>query len=178
MVAVAQEPPSDEFVQLFTRHQRRVYLHILAQVPNPVEAEEILQETNVVIWNKYRQFEAGTNFFAWAARIASYEVMKHRDRRRRDRLSFSSELVAQIAAESLESADTLGQRRQALMHCLGKLSPRDRDLVQQRYAPGQSGKDLAERVGRPANSVYQSLSRIRRALFECVNRRLTEEASA
>lgn len=178
MVAVAQQPPSDDFVQLFTRHQRRVYLYILAQVPNPVEAEEILQETNVVIWNKFQQFQSGTNFFAWAARIASFEVMKYRDRRRRERLCFSSELVAQIAAESLENADHLGRRRQALMQCLSKLSSRDRELVQSRYAPGESGKGLAERVGRPANSVYQSLSRIRRALFECVNRSLAEEANA
>ncbi len=44
--------PADEFVQLFTKWQRRLFLFILAQVPNLVEAEEILQETNLVIWRK------------------------------------------------------------------------------------------------------------------------------
>ena len=77
--------PREEFIKLFTRYQRRVFLFILSQVPSPVDAEEIHQETNVVVWNKFDQFELGTNFFAWACRIASYEVLKYREKRRRDR---------------------------------------------------------------------------------------------
>ena len=42
--------PKEEFIKLFTRYQRRVFLFILSQVPNPVDAEEIHQETNVIIW--------------------------------------------------------------------------------------------------------------------------------
>ena len=36
--------PAEDFVQLFTKWQRRLFLFILAQVPNLVDAEEILQE--------------------------------------------------------------------------------------------------------------------------------------
>jgi RNA polymerase sigma-70 factor (ECF subfamily) len=45
-----------------------------------------------------------------------------------------------------------------------------------RYAPGETGKNLAEQIGRPSNSVYQSLGRIRRTLMECIQRRLAAEA--
>lgn len=168
--------PSEEFVQLFSRHQRRIYLYILAQVPHPVDAEEILQETNVVIWSKFRKFELGTNFFAWACQIANYEVLKYRDRRRRDRLLFSDDFVRQVADEAIADLDELDHRRRALMQCLAKLRPDDRELIQRRYAPGASGKSVAELLDRPVNSVYQSLGRIRRALLECIHRRLTGEA--
>lgn len=167
--------PSEEFVQLFSRNQRRIYLHILGQVGNPNDAEEILQETNVVIWSKFDRFELGTNFIAWTFQIANFEVLKFRDRRRSNRLVFSEDVIEAIAEDSEESQDDLDLRRAALTECLGKLRPSDRELIQTRYAPGNKGKDVAEVLGRPSNSVYQSIGRIRKTLFECINRRLSAE---
>ncbi|WP_166828696.1 sigma-70 family RNA polymerase sigma factor [Thalassoroseus pseudoceratinae] len=170
------EPPvPEEFVQLFTRNQRRLYLFILAQCPNPVEAEEILQETNVVIWRKFRQFEMGSSFLAWAGRIAHYEVLKFRERRHRDRHRFSDEFVKHVAEEALEESDQLEARRMALLNCLQKLRASDRELIRHRYATGHSGQDVADQLDRPVNSIYQSLSRIRRTLMECINRQLSTE---
>ena len=164
--------PDAEFIKEFTRNQRPVFLFILSQISNPAEAEEILQETNLVIWNKCEQFEPGTNFKAWACQIARYEVLKWLDRHRRDKHYFNDELMQQIAEETLEDSEEWELRREALATCLNKLNPEDRELVQLRYAPGQSGKGAAEEVGRPVNSVYQSLGRIRRALLECIQRQI------
>ena len=164
--------PDPEFVQLFTHHQRRLFLYILSQIPNPIEAEEVQQETNVVIWSKFAQFRSGTNFLAWVSQIANFEVMKYRSRKKRDRMKFSDEFLETVSRESLERSDELEDRQKALAECIEKLRPRDRELIQQRYAPGEKGKHLAEQIGRPANSVYQSLGRIRRSLMECIQRRL------
>tara|TARA_Y100001960_G_scaffold316146_1_gene382669 strand:+ start:3200 stop:3787 length:588 start_codon:yes stop_codon:yes gene_type:complete len=169
--------PKEEFIKLFTRYQRRVFLFILSQVPNPVDAEEIHQETNVIIWRKFDRFELGTNFLAWACQIANYEVLKFRSRQRRDRHLFSDEFVRQVASDAIEQAEDLEQRRQYLAACLGKLRSNDRELIQQRYSAGESGKSVAELIGRPTNSVYQSLSRIRRTLLECVNRQIRTQAT-
>ena len=168
--------PGEEFVELFSRHQRRVYLYILAQIPNVVDAEEILQETNIVTWRKFGQFQPGSNFFAWACQIATYEVLRYRQRKRRDKLQFSDEFVQRIAADSLTRGDDLELRREAMVFCLGRLRAKDRELIQRRYAPGENGKTTAAHLGRPVNAVYQSLGRIRRALQECVTRRLSAEA--
>ena len=54
-------------------------------------------------------------------------------------------------------------RRLALLACLGKLRKADRELIEERYASGENGLSVARKLGRPANSVYQSLGRIRRA---------------
>lgn len=169
-------PPDAEFVELFTKHQRRLFLLILAQIHDPIEAEEVLQNVNVIIWKKCGQFQPGTNFLAWAAAIVNYEVLKYRTRRVRDKLVFSEEFLASVAAEAVERSEELEQRRTALKDCIQKLRNQDRDLIQQRYAPGETGKNLAEQIGRPANSVYQSLGRIRRTLMECIQRRLAAEA--
>lgn len=172
-------PPNEEFVQLFTRSQRRLYLFILAQVPRPDDAEEILQNANVVIWNKCDQFEPQSNFLAWAMKIAGYEILKFRQRHARDRLQFSDEFVSRVAAAMEVDADVVDRRRQALATCLGKLRADDRELIRQRYATGGSGKAVAKALRRPANSVYQSIGRIRQLLLDCVERqlRLTEPTS-
>ena len=169
-------PPDEEFVRLFTRHQRPLFLYLLARVPNPVEAEEILQETNIVIWRKFEQFVPGSNFLAWAMQIAKYEVLKYRERHQRDKLQFSEEAVSQLADEEAEDPAYWEARRQALAKCLGKLRAKDRELIERRYSPGQSGLGVAELMERPVNSVYQSLGRIRRTLLECIQRELAAEA--
>jgi RNA polymerase sigma-70 factor, ECF subfamily len=168
--------PSEGFVQLFSRNQRRIYLHILKQVGSPNDAEEILQETNVVIWNKFHRFELGTNFVAWSFQIANFEVLKYRDKKRSNRLVFSGELLEVIAQESEEQEDDLDLRRAALQECLRSLRAADRELIQQRYQPGNTGEGVARQLDRPINSVYQSIGRIRKTLFECINRRLAAGA--
>jgi RNA polymerase sigma-70 factor, ECF subfamily len=177
-VAADSQPlgvPDGTFIQLFTRSQRRIYLFILSQVGNTNDAEEILQDANVIVWSKYQQFQAGTNFVAWACQIAMFEIMKFRTRRKREKLQFSDEFVSRVAEKVAEDADVLETRRSALSVCLSKLRPKDLELIQSRYAPGENGKKVAQELGRPSNSVYQSLGRIRRALLECVSRRLAAE---
>lgn len=165
-----------EFVRLFSKNQRRLFLYILSQLGNAEEAEEVLQETNLVIWAKRAKFEAGTNFLAWVYRIASYEIMKSRQRHNRQKLHFNDELVQQIAQVSEENLGEMESRQIALRRCLGKLRAKDRELITKRYRPNALGKDVAEATGRPSNSVYQSLGRIRRTLMECIRRELAMEA--
>ncbi len=168
-------PPSEEFIQLFTKAQRQLYLFILAQTGNAQIAEEVLQETNLVIWSKYSQFEPGTNFMAWVRQIAVYEVLKWRQKRSRDKLTFSDDFVQRVAESFTPPAEQIERRQVALERCLEKLNTQDRKLIEQRYQPGISGKELANSLGRPPNSVYQSLGRIRKTLLECVQRTLTVE---
>lgn len=169
-------PPSEEFVQLFTQAQRQLYLFILSQVGRTQAAEEILQETNLVIWSKYLQFEPGSNFMAWVRQIAVYEVLKWRQKKSRDKLTFSDEFVQSVAHSFEQTPLDIERRQQALQQCLSKLNEQDRELIEQRYQPGMTGKDVANSLGRPPNSVYQSLGRIRKLLLECVQRTIALES--
>lgn len=168
--------PSEEFIQLFTQAQRSLYLFILAQIGGTQAAEEILQETNLVIWSKYSQFEIGTSFTAWVRQVAVYEILKWKQRKSRDKLTFSDEFVTAIAANFGDQPEHVEQQQLALEQCLKKLNHQDRELIEKRYEPGMSGKTVAELLGRPPNSVYQSLGRIRKILMECVQRTLAVES--
>jgi RNA polymerase sigma-70 factor (ECF subfamily) len=185
MVTVVSEPhssgsgpedrpgPPEDFVRLFTQAQRPLYLFLLPLVSSATDADEVLQETNVVILSKWRQFEPGTNFIAWCRAIARLEVFRFR-RSRHHRVHLLGDDVVELLASDMEEqhVSDLDQRRGALTECLGRLRPADRDLIQRRYAPGATGDEVAHQLGRPANSVYQSIGRVRRVLLECIRRRM------
>lgn len=138
----------------------------------------MLQETNVIILQKWPQFELGTNFLAWSRAIARLEVFRFR-RSRHHRLTFLEEDILELVAKRSESVseETL-QRQQALSDCIDRLRPKDKELIQLRYSEGASGDSVAKALARPANSVYQSLGRIRKVLSECVKHRMAEPGPA
>lgn len=168
-----QTAPSEEFVRLFTQSQRPLYLFILPLVHTAADADEVLQETNVVMLSKWTQFEPGTNFLAWCRAIARLEVFRFR-RSRHHRMYLLGDDVAELLADEMEEqASDLEQRRDALAECISKLRAPDQELIRRRYSVGSTGDNVAQQLGRPANSVYQSLGRIRRVLLECIRRRMT-----
>lgn len=175
---LTQSGPGEEFVRVFTQSQRALYLYILPLVPCVADAEEVLQETNVVIWSKWSQFTPGTNFVAWGRAIARLEVFRYR-RRKDNRLHLlGDDVVELIADHAARQENNFDLRRDALAGCVSKLREKDRELIRRRYLGDVTGDEVAEQLGRPANSVYQSLGRIRRVLVECVRRQLAETGAA
>jgi RNA polymerase sigma-70 factor (ECF subfamily) len=146
-------------------------------LPDHLEAEEVFQRVSVVLWSKFDDFELGTNFWGWAARVAQLEVHDYRKRRKRERLQFWGEdVIDSVAAAYLRNSDLLQRQRQALGACLEKLALRDRELIALRYGAEQvTTKHLAERLGRPLVTLYKALSRIRGNLYECIQRTLAHE---
>ncbi len=165
----------EKFVELLTGHQRQLYLYIVTLLSGTTEADDVLQSVNMVIWSKIDEFEPGTNFTAWAYRIAYFEVLAFRKRlANRGHMLFSSELMQTMADERNEEAQIaqLEERRRALDGCLAKLRDSDRDLLARRYYAGSTVKELADEAARPLNSIYRSLERVRMTLLECIQRSL------
>ena len=164
-----------EFGQQITALQRQLYLYILTLVAQPADAEDILQETNRVAWEKADEYKPDTNFSAWAYRIAYFEVRTFRKRTARETLRFDDTVFEQLADEATRAVDESIDRRHALRHCMSELSDDDRDLISRRYLEGATAADVARQVDRSAKSVCQSMARIRRKLLACIERYLARE---
>lgn len=162
----------EAFVRLFAAHEPMVLGFVMTLVPNWDDAAEILQEASVVAWRKFDEFQQGTSFLNWLYRIAELEVRSFWSRRKRERVQFSDNLVRQVADARLEENEHLADRRRALADCIAKLRESDRKLLLERYVAERQGKKIAEAAGRPNDSIYKALKRIRVALYDCVNRTL------
>ncbi len=167
----------EAFVALIAQHQRRLHLFILSLVPNPSDAEDILQETNLVLWREFGRFELGSNFVAWSCRVAFHQVMAWRKRRQRDRLVFSENFLTAVSRELMESEDRLEERSQVLASCVERIPPHHRELLRLRYTEGASIEVIANRVKRTTEAVYRMLSRIRQTLFDCTTRTLAQRGT-
>jgi len=161
-----------EYVQLMTQHQIALRTFIVSLLPGNANVSDVLQETNLVLWQKRNKFKHGTKFLAWAFTIARYEAMHERDRSKRDgRLIFSDELVNALADPEHESEynDEKNERHlTALEHCMTKLESDERELINHRYTQGKSLEKLAEDCGKSPGSLRVALFRIRAALKKCI----------
>ena len=165
-----------QFIRLMTRHERLVYGYILSLVPNWADADEILQETNIRLWEEFEKFETGTNFAAWAIRVAHFQVLTWRKRASRSRLVFDQRVVDALAQEPCWTDEVFEARHQALAECMSELPDHSRDLLRHCYVEGSRAKDVAVELNRSPASVYKALERIRVTLHGCIERKLAKNA--
>lgn len=168
-------PNGPDFGRLFVEHQSRIYGFIRSLVPHRSDAEDILQETASVLWQKFAEFQPETNFLAWAIQVARLQAMCYRQKTQREVLRFSDVAVEALSQETLTLSELLADLREALSHCMENLSVADRHLFERRYQESKTSIDVAREMNRPPTTVYNALARIRRALVECVARRLRME---
>jgi RNA polymerase sigma-70 factor (ECF subfamily) len=176
--SLAADQRRDAFARLFARYDRWLFSYLVTLLANPAHAEEVFQEVCVVIWRSYDQFELGTDFVKWASVIAHNQVRKFRRSAKRSAFSLSEETCERLATDAVRRADLFDFRREALRKCLTKLATNDRQLVQRCYSEHEGHetyKSVAEEIGRPVNTVYKALNRIRRSLHECIDRTLAAE---
>ena len=67
-------PQHDQFVERFIRSQDRIYAYVATQLPNRADAEEVFQQTSLILWRKWQQFDPHRDFVRWACGIAHREV--------------------------------------------------------------------------------------------------------
>ena len=157
-----------DFVRLMTAHQGRLYGYVLSLVGDPDRANEVLQETNVVLWRDHAEFRPGSNFGAWAFRVAHFQVMAFRQRRLRDRLVFDDRTLEALAPEARALGEDFDARQRKLADCLQKLSPEHRELIRRRYSEDEPLDALARDRGMTPNAAAQALFRLRKILLGCV----------
>lgn len=169
---MSHQQRSQEFVDLVIASQRPLYGYILTLLPDVEQATEVLQTTNLVLWRDSNRFALGTNFLAWACRVAYFQVLDHRERTGRDRLRFDPELLEDLAQETVEDSLEDERRAVALQNCLKQLPRRSRQLIESRYSLEESVQAIAATTGRTAGAVANSLFRIRRKLLECIEQQV------
>jgi len=168
--------PDASFVKLLTDHQLPLMIYIRSLMPGDPEAGDVAQQTNAKIWEKKSDFQAGSQFRAWAFAIARYEVLNHRKRQARDsKLRFSDELESLIAADPLLPEGPLMNAQDSLQGCLAKMREKDRNLLLHRYASAGTLAEYATQTGRSLSGLKVSLHRLRNKLAECIRRQLSGE---
>jgi RNA polymerase sigma-70 factor, ECF subfamily len=165
-----------EFAQLLVRHDRALLRYIMTFIPRRDDAEEVLQRSVAVLWEKFPQYDRAREFLPWAFRVAYFEVLNFRKELARSRLVFREDLLEMLAETRDELEPDLDRQRLALHHCLQRLTPDDMHLLQRRYCDSATVAALAEDLDKTTKSLYRRLDRIRELLTACVEQRVSQAA--
>lgn len=175
---MAEETVASQFLELFVHYQRSVYGYILTIVANVHEADEVFQETSLVLWKKREEYDPEHAFLRWACGVARQVARNHRAKKGRDRHCFSESFLEELAVARSDRSEWLDSALKLLRECLGRLDDDQRKLLRLRYGGEHTVDQLAAQLKCPANTLYQRLHRIRQRLYNCVQVGLRREASS
>lgn len=166
--------PHEEFLRLWTRHEPELRAFVRSCCPRAQEVDEVMQDVSVVAWRKFSSLDESKAFGPWACMIARYQLLMARRRYARDRLVLAEDVVKLMAEEGAEEMSLRHQQLAVLDDCVEKLPKERRELALAAYSRDTSIRDLAKQIDRTEGALYQLLARIRRQLFDCMNRSLEQ----
>lgn len=162
----------DKVVELITQHQTALYAYIVSLVYRGQDAHDVLQETNMVLWDKRLNAPVTEEFITWACSVAHYQVLSYRKRHQRSRLFFSEDLIVDLAAAATTGPAVDEAKFDSLHRCIDRLPERSRQLLKKRYFTSQSVEEIASDAQKSAAAVSQALYRIRKQLLDCIQARM------
>ena len=166
------------FLKHFVANERLISGYLLAATGDVHEAEDLLQEVSVALWESFDRYEEGRPFHSWALGVARHKVLTWRERKGRRGRVLSMEILEAVEWAEAEEAALLSERRPLLQQCMESLPAHLRELVDLRYADGLPLDEVASRLHKSVGAVQMTFVRIRRALRECVERKLGPAAEA
>lgn len=168
------EHNTTHFLKLFVDNQKTVYSYIFAMVYDADTADDILQDTVTLMWERFDSYQEGTNFGAWGLTIARYKVLEYFRKNRHNYTSISDDLLEKISQVTQRRLETIDERISVLRSCIQKLNARDRRLLEIRYEREMKVKEIAKKINRPIQGLYQAMSRIHHVLLRCIESTLKQ----
>lgn len=172
-------PPSElseRFITLLNATHGRLLGFLRVLLGNNADAEDVLQRASMTIWRRFAEFDQSKDFFAWASSFAFYEAKNFQRVSSRSKLHFDDELMQRLAEERAVDLEQREARLAAMDRCIEELDVSGRELVREFYLNNTEIGELAQRLGRAPQTLYNKLNALRRLLGDCMKRRLAQEA--
>jgi RNA polymerase sigma-70 factor (ECF subfamily) len=165
-----------DFARHFVQGQDQVYGFIVVLLANRDAADEVFQQTCLILWEKWDQYDTTRPFLPWACGIARNVARNYVRKERRQAIALSEELIEKLAEDQLAASSQTERRLDALSGCLDQLDLEQRRLLEECYQSSTKIKDVAARLGQSTAAVYKRLDRLRAGLLKCIQQSLDPES--
>lgn len=141
-------------------------------------AEDVFQEVSMLVLGKSPEILDAQHFLAWVRRAARLEALSMLRRHKARTQPLDEAVLDALEADwaKLDRQPSL-DLLEAVEHCMAKLTPRARAILELRHRDGLIGPKLAEALDQPLTTVYVTLSRAHRALGDCIRNRAGMEGA-
>ncbi len=156
-------------LRLLLAERVKILAYVYAIVRDHHGAEDVLQDVSVLAIDRCMEIENERHFLGWVRKAARFKALHVHRQRRLQPVGVDDEVLDLLEGDWQALDDTSPRDLlDSLRGCMDRLTPNARRLVELKYVEGLAGATIADRLGRHVRSVYTALSRIHRALSDCM----------
>ncbi|AQT67674.1 RNA polymerase sigma factor [Anaerohalosphaera lusitana] len=163
------------FVDLLTANYHSISSFVHSQILDSSDAEDVMQETTSMLWQRFDEFEIGTNFAAWASTVARYRILEFRRQKKKNHPHLSPKTLEILSGEADHALQDTAPKLKALKKCLSELPVKDHRVIDMKYRHGIGVNSIADKFQTSASAIYRTLTRTKEVLMRCVNKKIKHE---
>lgn len=163
-----------EFMAQFVRAERSIRALLLAATGDMNLVDDLMQNVAVALWKKWPKYNPERPFRAWALGVARIEVLRWRRSAARNRVVLDVRMLDQLVAAADRAAESADHRLALLADCLEGVQGDAKEVLDLKYVGGMRAHQIAKQMDKGVGAVEMMLTRTRRALGDCIKRKLEE----
>jgi RNA polymerase sigma-70 factor (ECF subfamily) len=136
------------FENLFERYHKKLYAFLMHLFNSKEDAEEIVQDTFIKIWEKREEFIEGYPFDAFLFKIAKNAFL-NLNRKKVNRKVFEDHLhfLNELSPDKTDDYIIFKETRDIINAVIDGMSPKRKEIFLLRRIEGLSRKEIAEKLG-------------------------------
>ncbi len=176
LIIQIREGRRQAFSQLFSLYSQKLYFFALGYLKSDKEAEEVVQETFIKIWERRSDLNPGLSFHAYIFKIAFNYIQKRMIRIVRED-DFRHDLAGELADFDDDTVNMLNYHflLEQISSLISQLPPRQKQILELRKIEGYSLKEIAEMLGLSLKTVETHLTASLKFLKEKLRSEKTDE---
>ena len=168
LVRLAAEGDHRAFEYLFMRYNEAIKHLFDQRLGDTDTSNDLLQETFIKVYLHLADYSPSYTFGQWIYTIARNTLVDH-VRRRADDVSIDGKFIAPMATTpSPEESVIINQRTAHFEASLAELSEDYRQIIEMRFLEEYSYEEIAEKLGRPLNTIKTQIRRAKAAVCKMI----------
>lgn len=168
LVDLASAGDQQAFEYLFTRYRDALMRLFEQRLEEKTMASDLLQETFIKVYLHINDYSKSYTFGQWIYSIARNTLIDHLRRKSGDVLLDERFRAPLATTPSPEESVIINQTRAHFYNALEELSPEYRQVIEMRFLEEYSYEEIAEKLGRPLNTIKTQIRRARATICKMI----------
>lgn len=168
LVDLASAGDQQAFEYLFTRYRDALVRLFEQRLEEKTMASDLLQETFIKVYLHINDYSKSYTFGQWIYSIARNTLVDHLRRKSGDVLLDERFRAPLATTPSPEESVIINQTRAHFYNALEELSPEYRQVIEMRFLEEYSYEEIAEKLGRPLNTIKTQIRRARATICKMI----------
>lgn len=168
LVDLASAGDQQAFEYLFARYKDALMCLFEQRLEEKTMASDLLQETFIKVYLHINDYSKSYTFGQWVYAIARNTLVDHLRRKSGDVLLDERFRAPLATSPSPEESVIINQTRAHFYNALEELSPEYRQVIEMRFVEEYSYEEIAEKLGRPLNTIKTQIRRARTMICKMI----------